>query len=171
MEIPNDNRILFFKRDRGEFGFLSNFHDAPITVQGETWQSTEFYYQAQKSHDSRFQNEIRKATSPGHAKGLGSDPSRSRRARRRSWFAQHPDAMRSDWPEVKVTVMRVALAAKFAQNHELREMLLATGDAQLIEDSPHDSFWGTGRDGQGMNQLGRLLMELRTQYSNTTSTQ
>ncbi|KAH9932398.1 uncharacterized protein B0H18DRAFT_1116047 [Fomitopsis serialis] len=43
----------------------------------------------------------------------------------------------------------------------LRDMLLGTGDAELIEDSPVDSFWGCGHDGQGRNELGKALMRLR----------
>ena len=31
----------------------------------------------------------------------------------------------------------------------------------LVENSPHDFFWGRGFDGTGQNQLGRLLEELR----------
>src|SRR5947209_3976741 len=42
----------------------------------------------------------------------------------------------------------------------LNWMLLATGSAELVEDSTSDSFWDIG-DGSGTNWLGRLLMELR----------
>ncbi len=38
-----------------------------------------------------------------------------------------------------------------------------TGDEPLLEDSPEDFLWGTGRDGSGQNRLGVLLMELRAQ--------
>ena len=34
---------------------------------------------------------------------------------------------------------------------------------QIVEASPHDFFWGAGFDGSGANQLGRLLMRLRTE--------
>jgi predicted NAD-dependent protein-ADP-ribosyltransferase YbiA (DUF1768 family) len=29
--------------------------------------------------------------------------------------------------------------------------LLATGEAQIVEDAKHDNFWGVGRDGCGEN--------------------
>ncbi len=57
--------------------------------------------------------------------------------------------------------MREALTAKFRQNPELLEQLLATGDAELVENSPVDYFWGIGADGSGKNTLGKLLMEVR----------
>lgn len=161
LPIPGDNRILFFKRDRAVFGFLSNYHDTAITIEGEVWQSTEFYYQAQKSHDPDYRTAIRNATSADHAKGLGSDPNRSRKSRKRSWFHGRLSAWRADWHDIKLVVMETALRAKFGQNPDLRALLLGTGDAELVEDSAHDEFWGSGRDGQGENWMGRLLMRVR----------
>ncbi|KAG6331540.1 hypothetical protein ID866_7550 [Astraeus odoratus] len=40
-------------------------------------------------------------------------------------------------------------------------MLLGTGDAELIEDSPRDYFWGIGADKTGRNELGKALQRLR----------
>ena len=68
--IPNDNRILFYKRDRALFGFLSNFHSAPIVLDGETWPTSEHYYQAQKSQRSEYRDLVRIADTPGRAKHL-----------------------------------------------------------------------------------------------------
>ena len=34
-------------------------------------------------------------------------------------------------------------------------------DLDIVENSPHDFFWGRGFDGSGQNHLGRLLVELR----------
>ena len=62
---------------------------------------------------------------------------------------------------MKVEVMRRAIDAKFRQHDELRELLLSTGDEELIEETDEDAFWGCGSDGRGRNMLGRLLMELR----------
>lgn len=57
--------------------------------------------------------------------------------------------------------MLAALRAKFLQHAGPAAMLLATGDAGLVEGSPHDLFWGAGFYGGGQNQLGRLLMQVR----------
>lgn len=43
-------------------------------------------------------------------------------------------------------------------------MLLSTAGSVLVEASPHDLFWGGGRDGEGLNYLGRLLMQLRSEF-------
>ncbi len=58
-------------------------------------------------------------------------------------------------------VMRKALFAKFTSHTFLKNKLLETDKRELVERSPHDSYWGDGGDGTGENHLGRLLMELR----------
>jgi ribA/ribD-fused uncharacterized protein len=76
-----------------------------------------------------------------------------------------PETVRADWEAVKVGIMRRALRAKFTQHADARALLLATGRARLVENSPHDCVWGIGRDGSGRNQLGVLLAELRAELA------
>jgi NADAR domain len=59
--------------------------------------------------------------------------------------------------------MKLVLRAKFSQHTHLMQMLIGTGDAELVEDSPFDAFWGIGRDGAGQNQLGVLLQDIRAE--------
>jgi ribA/ribD-fused uncharacterized protein len=162
---PEDNRILFYKRDREAFGFLSNFHSAPVAIDGEVWPTVEHYYQAQKSIDPAYRQAIREAVTPGRAKRLGASPTAPRRQSRQSWFRRNKTALRADWQEARLEVMRRAVRAKFLQNRDLAELLLATGTAELLEDSATDSFWGVGPDGRGLNGLGRVLMEVREELA------
>ena len=67
------------------------------------------------------------------------------------------------WDIVKVEVMYRALKCKFSSHSHLKTLLLSTVGSVLVESSPHDLFWGGGRDGEGLNYLGRLLMQLRSQ--------
>ena len=71
--------------------------------------------------------------------------------------------LRQDWEDVKLSVMEKAVFAKFSQNPRLKELLLATGSKDIIENSPRDSFWGCGKDGKGLNHLGKILMRVRSQ--------
>jgi ribA/ribD-fused uncharacterized protein len=71
-------------------------------------------------------------------------------------------AIRSDWDEIKENVMRKALMTKFTSDPTLNKVLKNTGTAQIVEDSPRDSYWGVGKDGKGLNRLGVLLMEVRS---------
>ncbi len=69
--------------------------------------------------------------------------------------------LRADWEAVKDGLMREAVRAKFAQHADLREILLATGDAVIVEHTENDAYWGNGGDGSGKNMLGKILMEVR----------
>lgn len=74
--------------------------------------------------------------------------------------------IRSDWGEVKVEIMKKAVKAKFEKYEELNELLLSTGDAEIIEHTKNDSFWADGGDGSGKNMLGKILMRIREENKN-----
>jgi len=56
--------------------------------------------------------------------------------------------------------MRRGVLAKFKQNPHLKTQLIQTGECLLVEATP-DEFWGIGRNGDGRNKLGAILMEVR----------
>ncbi len=145
------NTICFYRVEE-PYGEFSNFAPYPINIKGETWPTSEHYFQAQKFVNGDNQEVIRSAKSPMIAARMG----RSR---------QRP--LRKDWETVKDDIMREALHAKFSQHPRLRSLLLDTKDAILLEHTKNDSYWGDGGDGTGTNRLGQLLMELRTQLHGT----
>ncbi len=59
--------------------------------------------------------------------------------------------------------MMDALRAKFTQHGRCQRMLLATGEAELVEHTRNDFYWADGGDGTGRNRLGVLLMQLRAE--------
>jgi len=76
------------------------------------------------------------------------------------------------WDDVRFDVVVRGNFAKFSQNDELKEYLLSTGDALLVEASPKDKIWGIGldaamaarmpeKDWPGQNLLGKALMRVR----------
>jgi len=142
-----------FYRLNEPYGEFSNFSPHPFELDGRIWPTSEHYFQAQKFPDTEHEEAIRLAKSPMIAARMG-------RSRDRP--------LRADWEAVKDDVMRAALQAKFTQHPDLRSLLLHTGDAELIEHTRNDSYWGDGGDGTGKNRLGQLLMELRTQFRNET---
>jgi ribA/ribD-fused uncharacterized protein len=89
---------------------------------------------------------VRLAPSPRLAAQLGRDRSQPRRP---------------DWDAVRDDVMRQVVRAKFRQHADIRAILLGTGDAQLVEHTENDDYWGDGGDGHGRNMLGTILMEVR----------
>ena len=68
-----------------------------------------------------------------------------------------------DWDERKILVMEDIVRHKLEQNPYILHKLLQTGNREIVEDSPKDSFWGWGPDRKGRNELGRIWMELRTE--------
>lgn len=68
--------------------------------------------------------------------------------------------MRDHWEDVRLDIMRRALELKFTIP-DLKAMLLDTGDEELIEGNTWgDIYWGVCR-GEGENNLGKLLMDVR----------
>lgn len=58
--------------------------------------------------------------------------------------------------------MMQGLRAKFSQNEDILQKLLATGDRVLREHTGADKYWGDGGvKNTGKNRLGVLLMKLR----------
>lgn len=131
---------------REEYGCFSNFTPHPIQLNGKRWPTSEHYFQAQKFAGTEREEEIRQAKSPMIAARMG----RSRKHK-----------LRSDWEQVKDSIMREAVLAKFSQHEDLRKILLATGNATIIEHTERDSYWGDGGDGSGKNMLGKILMSVR----------
>lgn len=140
--------VIRFYSVSAEYGELSNFALYPIRLRRKQWPTSEHFFQAQKFVAASDQEEIRTARSPMLAAQMGRDRKRK---------------LRRDWESAKVGVMREAVEAKFRQHDELRTLLLATGDAKLVEHTENDDFWGDGGDGSGRNELGRILMAVRDQ--------
>lgn len=129
---------------RNEYYFLSNFYEAPVTYNGLTYRNNEAAFQAQKTVNEK-ERILFTEMSATQARSTG------RRI-----------TLRKDWESVKMGVMRELVEAKFRQNSDLAEKLLATGNAYLEEGNTWgDRTWGTV-NGQGANNLGRILMEIRT---------
>lgn len=129
-----------------EHGHFSNFSRQSIWLKGKRWPTSEHYFQAQKFAGTEHEEAIRLAKTPRIAADMGRDRKKP---------------LRRDWEAVKDDVMREAVRAKFTQHADLREMLLATGTATLVEHTTNDAYWGDNGDGSGRNMLGRILMDIR----------
>ena len=154
MGAGNRPVVMYFD---GEYAFLSNFYDSPIefiTVDGKKMiaPTVEHAFQAEKAMFSQEQEAIINAATPGKAKRLG----------------RHV-LLRPDWEDVKDEAMEEFVSRKF-QIPELRDKLLATGDANLVEGNTwHDSVWGictcpkciNNPNIKGQNKLGKILMKVR----------
>lgn len=133
----------------GQFAFLSNFAPVEIEYEGLTYRTVEHAFQAAKSLDRADREQIAASVRPARAKRLG-----------------RKVTLRTDWEDVKVSIMEDLVRAKFAAEPLYAQGLLDTGDDYLLEGNVwHDTFWGSCDCGRcerpGANNLGIILMKVR----------
>ena len=138
--------IYFYSNHEEPYGCFSNFSAHGFTLDGAYWPTSEHYFQAQKFAGTPHAEEVRQAKTPKDAANIG-------RERKRP--------LRKDWEEIKDDVMRRAVIRKFETHPDIRVILLATGEEEIVENAPGDYYWGCGADGSGKNMLGQILMEVR----------
>jgi len=129
----------------GEYRWLSNFWPSPVWLSDEVYSTVEHAYQAAKTLDLETRKMFqRQSVSAAVAKRLGRGL-----------------VIREDWEGLKMEVMRSLLIQKFTNTH-LTDLLISTGDMEIIEGNWWgDTFWGVCK-GEGQNHLGRLIMEIRS---------
>jgi ribA/ribD-fused uncharacterized protein len=150
-EKPEQANKIEFYRTNGKYGCFSNFSKHAFTLDNKLWPTSEHYFQAKKFEGEPDEEEIRLSDSPNSAAKMG---------------RQRTRPLRVDWEQVKDDVMYTALKAKFTQNQSIRIKLIETEDAEIVEHTKNDSYWGDAGDGSGKNMLGKLLMRLRTELVN-----
>lgn len=129
---------------------MSNFYNAYVDYDGIRYENNEAAFQAQKVAPKKGE----KVFIDPRLRFSHLGPSEAKRLGRRV-------PLRKDWEEVKLSVMEGIVQAKFEQNEDLKERLLATGDTYLEEGNTWgDKIWGTV-DGEGENNLGKILMKVR----------
>lgn len=149
------DKCISFRKTTEKFGGLSNMASGyPIVVNKIFIRTSEALYQALRySQYPEIQKEIIAQTSPMTAK------MKSKKCR---------DKTREDWDNIRVHIMRWSLRVKLLQNKDtFGKLLLETGNSPIVEESSKDIFWGAkliDNRLEGMNVLGRLLMQLREEY-------
>ena len=127
-----------------EYAWLSNFYECTVTYEGLEFTSVEAAYQAAKTTSIETRKLIQCLPYAGDCKRFGRSVK-----------------LRSDWEDIKLTVMEDLLRQKFKRGSYLASQLLITRRHQLIEGNKwNDTFWGVCR-GVGENNLGKLLMKIR----------
>jgi ribA/ribD-fused uncharacterized protein len=138
--------------------WASNFAMALVMYDGKQYPSTEHAYQAAKSTDPVVCEKIRLSPTPAEAKRIGGRI-----------------LIRPDWEQVKYGIMEDLVRQKFTKYEKYKKLLLATGNATLIEGNYwHDNTWGRCKCGKrpecdgkaGKNWLGEILMKIRWEIRN-----
>lgn len=155
--------ICFFDPD-DENGYLSNFYPSPFTVGGVAFSSLEQFMMYRKSlcfGDMESAEKVMAIDDARAIKALGREVS------------NYDDRL---WNGVRQIVVYEGLLAKFSQNDDLKDQLLATGDTLIVECAASDCIWSIGlsvRDPdrldqskwRGANLLGYTLMMVRAKLA------
>jgi ribA/ribD-fused uncharacterized protein len=132
---------------RGDYGFLSNFYPCKIVIGNLTFWSTESAYQALKCTEYADMVQFCK---------LGPDE-----AKYRARELKRAGKCKPNWEDMSLEIMEDLIRVKFSVHQDLKQKLLDTGDAELIEGNNWgDVFWGQC-NGVGENHLGKILMKIR----------
>lgn len=128
---------------------MSNFYPFEMVYDGDKYSTGEHAFQAAKCVNRADKEKIINAQTPTLAKRIGKKVQ-----------------LRSDWEQVKDSIMESVLKAKF-NDEKMRELLNKTKCFELIEGNRwHDQYWGTctctrHNNSPGKNMLGILLMKIR----------
>jgi len=151
-------RILFYHRHEPHYGF-TNFSPHPVKYKGDVYPTSEHLFQS-------FKFQPKRPNLAQHIRTCSDQPRMAFDEARRF----QPE-VRPDWNEVSIEKMDEAIYHKFTQHRDLKNELLMTGNAELIENSDRDAFWGCGADGKGRNELGKALERLRERLKNESRSQ
>lgn len=135
-------QTLFYE---GAYYLFSNFSAHEVVYQGVTYKTSEHAYQTAKFSDPMMREKIMNAPSAFLSRELG----------------QAQLGLTGNFD--KVAVMTDIMRAKLQQHFDVKQMLLQTGDAEIIKNHPDDYFWGSGADGTGKNMMGKIWMQLRSE--------
>ena len=137
-----------------EPNWFSNFiyYNIPLTYKNISYTSPEHFYQAMKTTDPVIRQSIANSNTGGKAKRLGRKIS-----------------IRSDWDDITIQVMTVAIAHRKHDNSWI-DKLISTNDEIVEWNYWHDNYWGNCicdkcLDIKGLNNLGRIIMNLRTEIN------
>lgn len=129
------------------YDLFNNFSANAIEYEGEVYPTSEHAYQAAKCESQEAKDDIRHAKSPIVAKEIANGKFKGDRI--------------PDWDVKKLEIMERILRAKLSQHEEVKSALMRSSNDIIEEDSKEDNFWGVGKDGHGLNHLGKLWMKIR----------
>ncbi len=149
--------VISFTKVSAPYGWLGNMSPYPLVHDGKEWRTAEALFQALRlAPPNPVRELIREEKSPMGAKMVA-----KKHADQRVVTPLSADDL---------SIMRLVLRLKVNTYLSLRQELLDTGDALIVEDvtkrpGGSGTFWGAALQSDGTwagdNHLGRLWMELR----------
>lgn len=161
--MATDHNEKFYENDDGVYfksNYPSQWYESAFIIDGKLYNCCEKYMMEQKAlyfNDIEIAENIMKTNDPKEHKKLGRSVKN---------FDENK------WNTVADDIVYKANLAKFSQNEELKNKLLATGGKMFVECSPYDKIWGNGLNitdtlntpiinWLGTNRLGLAIMKVR----------
>lgn len=148
--IFSSNSIFFYDENQPYYIFSNNYN-APITVNGIIFRTSEHLYQWQKFSDPVIKLRIVGAPTGKMAAEIAE---------------KNKYLIVPDFDSKKDSAMLIALRAKFSQHPDLGKELMSTGNNTIIQHNMYDQYWSDGGNGSGSNMLGKHLMKVREELTN-----
>ncbi len=150
----------FFLEETSPF---SQWYPAEFWLDGRRFTSVEQYMMWRKAtlfNDLETAQRIMETISPEEAKRLG---------------RQVKNFSEEEWKRIRKSIVFRGNYAKFSQNPDFLEQLLATAGTLIVEANPEDDIWGIGmsetqarqvspEQWRGQNLLGKILTVLREHF-------
>jgi len=149
---------IAFTKVKLPYGWLSNMSPFPVVYKDIEWRTTEALFQAMRFDDLSIKEEIRNSKSPMTAKMIAK--------KHKTHMVVKPTS------EADLDNMRECVRLKVNQHAKVKQDLINTGDARIIEDVTNrgrrgsNMFWGallSDNIWEGENWLGVIWMEIRNE--------
>jgi ribA/ribD-fused uncharacterized protein len=157
-----DDIVAFF----GSQSPLSNFYITEFSMNGIIYDCQERHYvrgKAEYANRPDLLSAVMEASSPSDCKRISTELDKI--IDLDDWHKNHAAKIMTD-----------GVKAKFEQNENIRNFLLATGEKTLVEANPYDKHWSCGfslkdtakildvDNWPGDNELGNILMDTRNAF-------
>lgn len=139
------------------FIYFSPYTAHAIELNGKIFPTVEHAYQCQRYTDEKIVQEIINTKSPVKAWEI-------------SCTYKHLQIPEFKNEEYKLKIMKQLMELKTEQHEDVKQALIGSGDMQIIKHittyPPGDGFWDDGKNGEGLNHMGKIWMEIRDKIKN-----
>ena len=132
VEVPGSDVAVYFWRPQDPNGFMSQWYESTFTHEGSTYHTAEMWMMVQKAKlfkDEEIAEKMLQTTEPKKHKALG---------------RKVKNFDKAVWDQEKERIVEEGSWMKFTQSEnveELRTLLLATGEKELVEVRIILSYW------------------------------
>ena len=135
------NPLYFTRVSNGFKSGLSNLSNNKVTIDDKTYDNAELAYQALKlcELNVEYKTDVKNIY----------------------YFRNYAEKKFNIKDEDKLKIMKNIITTKYAQNDDIRNNLLNIGLRPIIYSCNRDKFWGIDKHGDGSNNLGVLLTDIK----------